>query len=229
MDTIRFILGAVIKLILILLSIALLLWLVGIFYPDLKPSKIINWKVFTADWLPSPKNYRPLFNAKTTDGTNGNVYVPGPAYNGYANGEANGQSGSNVDWVYYTATGTQVVRAGGAQAGTSPTPSGFADRSLYIRNMSLYEGGNIAYGLTFVGEARDTMFKNGIFTILVVDAQGKVITSMNAVNTQTWSIAGWSRFQATVPARLPSGAPCALIFLSANQSWTKVGMRVQCQ
>ncbi len=100
MDTIRFLLGAVIKLVLVLLSIAFLLWLIGIFYPDLKPSKIFNWNVFSTDWLPSPKNYSPLFKARTNDGTNGNVYVPGPAYNGYANGEANGQAGSNVEWVY---------------------------------------------------------------------------------------------------------------------------------
>ncbi len=120
------------------------------------------------------------------------------------------------------------MKGSGSQTTTGNT-NGFADRSLYIRNISLYEGGTIAHGLTFIGEARDTMFKNGVFTILVVDAQGKVITNFNGVNTGAWSTAGWSRFKATVPSRLPPGIPCALIFLSANQSSVKVGMRVQCQ
>lgn len=233
MDTIRFLLSKIVKLTLGLLFLSLVLWLVGTFYPDLHPSKVFSWKLFSADWLPAPKNYGSLLGERSTDGTNGKVYVPGPAYNGYTSGP----SGADVSWVYYTATGTQIIRGGSAATISSQTftsagqatqnTNGFSDRSSYIRNISVYEGGTITYGMTIYGEARDTMFKNGLFTIVIVDQAGKVITTAQAINTGTWATPGWARFQTTIPSRLPSKVRCGMLFLSANQP-IKVGMTVQC-
>lgn len=219
MDTIRYLLGAVIKLALGLLLLALVLWLVGVLYPEFKVSKIFSGDVFKRDWLPAPKNYGGLLGNKNNSGENGTVYIPGPAYNGYQNTTTNG--GANVDWVYYTATGTQVVRARGNTETTN------VERSIYLRNLSIYQGATISYGLTIVGEARDTMFKNGLFPIVVLDTQGRVIAAMDAINTGAWSTPGWVRFQATVPVRLPQNTQCSLVFNSANQP-VRVGMQVKC-
>jgi hypothetical protein len=229
MQTIEYLLSVIIKIAFGLLLVVCVFWLIGLLYPQFKPSSIFSRKVFSLDWLPAPKNYGSLLGTKTNDGTNGKVYVPGPAFDGYANTSSYGgyTNGADVDWIYYTASGTQVVHgSAGNQVFTGDTTA-YAEKSLYIRNLSIYEGGNVAYGTTFVGEARDTMFRNGTFPITVIDRQGRVITSFYAVNTGMWATAGWARFQATISTILPRGTDCALVFHSANQN-LKVGMAVRC-
>ena len=49
MDTIRYLLGAVIKLALGLLLLALLLWLIGTLYPEFKVSKVFSGDTFKKD------------------------------------------------------------------------------------------------------------------------------------------------------------------------------------
>lgn len=232
MDVIKYLLGAIVKLAFILALTAFVLWLVGLVYPNFKITNIIRGDVFSRDWLPAPKNYGALLNKNnTTGGMNGKVYQSGPAYNGYANGA---NTNDQIDWVYYSESGTQVVSGKGTTKTTTSqtqtfksTQAGFVDRASFLRNMSVFEGGNISYGLTIVGEARDTMFRNGIFPIAIIDSKGNLIASMDAINTGAWSTAGWARFQATVPVRLPAGAACALIFNSANQP-VRMGMSVKC-
>ncbi len=219
MDAIRYLLGAVIKLAVGLLFFALVLWVIGILYPQFKVSKIFSGDVFKKDWLPSPKNYGGLLGNKNTSGEHGDVYEHGPAYSGYQNRATH--DSANIDWVYYTATGTQVVRA------KPTTETTFAERSVYIRSLSVYQGSTISYGLIILGEARGTMFKNGLFPIVILDTQGRIITSMYAVNTGAWSTSGWARFQTTVPVRLPKNTICSLVFSSANQP-VQVGMQVKC-
>lgn len=226
METIEYLLSIVLKIVFGLLLLVGVLWLVGLLYPNFKVSNVFSGKTFSMDWLPAPKNYPSLLGTKSADGQNGKVYVPGPAYNGYGNTYSG--RGSDVDWVYYTASGTQVVRGSqnvNDQVFTGNT-SAYAEKSLYIRNLSIYEGGNVSYGTTFVGEARDTMFRNGTFTVAVLDGTGRIITSTQARATGAWSAPGWGRFQATISTTLPTG-DCALVFFSATQS-VKVGMLVRC-
>lgn len=233
MDTIRYLLGFIIKLALGLLLFAFVIWLIGFLYPQFKLSNLFSGNVLTSDWLPAPRNYGSLLGGRTTNGMNGNVYVPGTPYDGYKNARYESQEG--VDFVVYTESGTKIIKARGSVGGTNDTnnqavannASTYSDRSLYIRNLSVYEGGNISYGLTFAGEARGTMFKNGIFPIQVIDNRGNVLATTQAINTGTWAIPGWARFQATIPNKLPSGSQCALVFFSANQP-VKVGMAVKC-
>jgi hypothetical protein len=230
METIEYLLSFVIKLAFGLLLAAAVLWLVGLLYPSFKVSTILSGDVFSRDWLPAPKNYGGLLGSQTNNGgMNGKVYTPGPAYNGYANANGGYTSGSNVDWVIYTATGTQVIKGGqDVRSGVfTGNTTAYAEKSLYVRNLSVYEGGMVSYGTTFVGEARDIMFRNGIFTILVIDKGGKVLSTAQAINTGTWAAPGWARFQATISTRLPPNTDCALVFHSANQS-VKVGMFVRC-
>jgi hypothetical protein len=215
MELIRTLLGYIIKMIVGIALVVALLWLIGVVYPGFSPSQLFSsTSVLKRDWLPAPKNYRLAPVAQNEDGSYGTVYKPGPAFNGYASssyvtyaGQANE---SNVN--------NQVF---------SGNTSSYAEKSLYIRNLSVYEGGNISYGITIVGEARGGMFKNGSFTVLVVDPQGRVLGNAQAINTGTWSVPGWARFQVTIPTRLPTNAPCGLIFLSANQP-IKVALPVRC-
>jgi hypothetical protein len=229
METIQYLLSFLIKLALGLLLAAAVFWLVGLLYPSFKPSNIVNGNVFSRDWLPAPRNYGSLLGSRSNNGTNGNVYTPGPAYNGYGNTSNAGYTtnGSNVDWVYYTASGTQVVHGGINNQVFTGNTSTYSEKALYVRNLSVYEGGNVSYGTTFVGEARDTMFRNGIFPISVIDRSGRTLTTFQAINTGTWATPGWARFQATIENRLPSNTDCALVFYSANQN-VKVGMAVRC-
>ncbi len=224
MDIIRYLLGFIVKLVIGILFAALVLWLVGLLYPNFKAQNYLNMKVFTFDWLPAPKNYGGLLG--TQSDTNGKVYQPGPAYNGYSSGNSYA-NGADVEWTIYTGTSSQTVRSNpGNQVFTGNTTH-YAEKSLYIRNLSVYEGGNISYGMMIFGEAKDTMFRNGSFSITIIDKAGRIVSSTQAVNTGTWATPGWARFQATIPTRLPAGTECALVFYSANQP-IKVGLAVRC-
>jgi hypothetical protein len=223
MQTIEYLLSVILKLAFVLLLAAGVLWLVGLVYPSVRLSTILSGNIFSRDWLPAPTNYGGLLGSRTNSDANGKVYVPGPAYNGYGTG----YNGSNVDWVYYTATGTQVVRGGVNDQVFTGNTSAYAQKELYVRNLSVYEGGNISYGTTFVGEARGTMFRNGTFPISVIDRNGKMLSTFQAINTGAWATPGWVRFQATIQTRLPSNTACALVFYSATEN-VKVGMAVRC-
>jgi hypothetical protein len=225
MDTIRYLLGFIVKLTVGILIAAFVIWLVGLLYPNFKASNIFSAKVFTFDWLPAPKNYGGLLGTRSD--TNGKVYQPAPAYNGYAQNGNQYTSGADVEWTIYTGTSSYVVKSNSnAQVFTGNTTQ-YADKSLYIRNLSVYEGENVSYGMTIFGEARQSMFRNGIFTITIIDRSGKIIAATQAINTGAWSTPGWYRFQATVPTRLPQGTECALVFYSASES-VKVGLAVRC-
>lgn len=217
MDTIRYLLGVIMRLVLILFLVAFIFWLIGFLYPQFKPSSIFSFKMFSNDWLPAPKNYGLLAGNRRTDGQNGAVYVPGAPYDGYKNARYESQEG--VDFFVYTASGTQIIRAKGS-GGNQTWNGGYVatdDRGLYVRNLSVFQGGGITYGQRILGEARDTMFRNGSFPIYIVDADKRLVGTMQAVTTGTWAIPGWARFQATVPVKLPGNTYCSLILQSATQ------------
>lgn len=224
MDTIRILLGFIVKIVFALLVGAFILWLVGLLYPNFKPSNLFKKNIFTFDWLPAPKNYGGLLGTRSDE--NGKVYVPGPAYNGYGAAGAYA-NGANVDWTIYTGTSSYVVRSNPQNTNTAGHTTAYSDRSLYLRNLSVYDGANVSYGMTIYGEARDTMFRNGIFGTTVIDRDGRVIASTQAINTGSWAAPGWTRFKLTIPTRLPNGLDCALVFYSANEP-VKVGIPVRC-
>lgn len=225
MDTIRILLGYIVKIVLALLIGAFVLWLVGLLYPNFKASTLFNRNIFSFDWLPAPKNYGGLLGTRSD--TNGKVYQPGPAYNGYG-GSGAYANGADVEWTIYTGTSSYVVRSNPQNNTTSAGNTiPYADKSLYLRNLSIYQGGNISYGMTIYGEAKDTMFRNGIFTMTIIDRSGRIISSTQAMNTGSWAAPGWARFQMTIPTRLPAGIDCALVFNSANEP-VKVGIPVRC-
>jgi hypothetical protein len=213
MDAIRYLLGYVFKLAIVLFIGAFALWLVNFVYPDLKVRELLSFKFLSGDWLPAPKQYGLLGKNNQKD-QYGSVYVHNNQYPSF-------MSPNDVGYVLYTATGTQIVRNDGTVF--SGNTSAHTARSAYVRNLSFYDGGAISYGSTYTGEARESMFRNGTFPIVIVDNQGRVITSTHAINTGSWAAPGWIRFQFAVPVRLPQ-IPCGLVFLSAQD--TRIGFRM---
>lgn len=232
MDTIRFLLGHIVKLAFGLFLFAIVIWLIGFLYPQFSFSKLVSLDVFKRNWLPAPRNYAGLFAVKE-NATYGTVYVSNTKYK---NGGSYYQSQPGVDFIAYTDSGTKIIKSSGNPGSptvSSPNPGAgsegtYGDRILYVRNLSVYEGGSITHGQTFVGEARDTMFRNGIFPIHIIDGAGRLIASTQAINTGAWAVAGWSRFQAAIPVRLPANTPCSLVFQSATQS-LQISLKVVCK
>ena len=86
----------------------------------------------------------------------------------------------------------------------------------------MYEGGHVYTGLTFVGEARNTMFQNGRFSIVVVDnTTNRVVSVSYAVATTDWTVAGWTRFQTKIVGTLPDKVRCTMVFEQAAVSSQK--------
>jgi hypothetical protein len=106
------------------------------------------------------------------------------------------------------------VPVAGQQTNTNTAFSGGGNttRSLNIRNLSIYEGGAVYTGLSFIGEARSSMFRDGKFPIVVIDQSGKVIGISAAIAQSTWSVPGWVRFETRITYPLPNKVPCTMIF-----------------
>lgn len=213
MELIQYLLGKIFQIFIVLVIAWFVLWLAKFAYPSFSYS---DWfkkhDVLSFDFLPTPRQYGGLFS-----GVQGKVASAEPqnaSYNSYI------YSGDpNITWDFYIATGTVQVRGGqviGNGSYSSYNYSGNAQRQSYIRNLSLYDGQSITYNQTIYGEASETMFRNGTFSVYILDAQGNLLSRTDAVNLKTFSTPGFARFQATVKTRLPYGQ-CQMAFVSANQ------------
>jgi hypothetical protein len=88
-------------------------------------------------------------------------------------------------------------------------------RSSLVRNLSIYDGGHVYTGLSFAGEARSSLFRNGKFPIVVIDRSGRVVGISSALATTDWTVAGWTRFDTKINYTLPVNTPCTMIFEEA--------------
>jgi hypothetical protein len=184
--------------------------------------------------LPSPRKYSSLFNKKAgVQNEYTNVYVAPAPFNGY-NLSGEQYKYSTYNYVTYTSTGTSI-KEGGDGANNQPlvtSPSNnnesvsaaipsqsptalLNNRVLTVRNLSIYEGGHVYTGLSFIGEAKATMFRDGKFPIVVVNQKGQVIGVSAAIATTNWAVPGWVRFETKIVYPLPSNAPCTMIFEEA--------------
>lgn len=212
MELIEYLLGQIFRLVLILFLAWGVLFLVKLAYPNLSYSEFFKkHNIFAFDFLPAPRPYSGLFGdlkvASTSD-------IQGASYNTYIY-----DTDPNIVWDLYTATGTIHVRGGqviGNGMYSSQNYNNNAQRYAYIRNLSLYDGQSVTYGQTIYGEANETMFRNGTFSVYILDAKGNPVSRADAVNLKTFSTPGFARFQANVQTRLPYGQ-CQMAFVSANQ------------
>lgn len=196
------------------------------------------------DILPSPRKYSGFFTnvaATTSSKVYGNTFVapatfvyggPITSIGGTTNNNAtvikspDGYTYNTYDYSAYPTTldekGNYVIGFPKTSVQTqSPGAVNIdtdADRRLTIRNLSIYQGGHIYTGLAFVGEARSMMFRDGKFSIIVVDRAGRLVGISTAVAQTKWTVPGWVRFETKINYSLPSNAPCTMIFEEALTS-----------
>ncbi len=209
--------------------IALVWWLVSTFTP-IKASTLFGGGRPTAsttvnsDWLPPPRQYGGLLSSSTTmpkEYVAGSPYVSSAPFNGYGVSDNDKYIYSKVSYINYTTPdggvsshNTQnkevIKKSNPATQTTTPT-----QKILYVRNLSLYEGGPVYTGFSFVGEAKSTMFRDGKFPIVVVDSRGSVVGISVAIARDNWTVPGWVKFETKVMYALPSNMPCTMIFEGA--------------
>ncbi|MFA5131912.1 MAG: hypothetical protein WC444_01140 [Candidatus Paceibacterota bacterium] len=246
METIQFLLKFLFKLAIALIIASFVWWLVTALYPALSLRTFFLASGTENSWLPAPGSWGPLLGKQKVPSEYDNIYVPGPPYNGYSDVYNNPYgSGAQVDFITYTTTGVQITRNGqditrdvsqGGQTGTSQggvDRNGYASKELYIRNLSIYQGGSIYTGISFVGEARNVMFSNGKFPIIIVDNMGRVATVAIAEATSNWSVPGWARFQVKINGVMPVKTACTMVFQSGvpenyNQTPLRVAIPIVC-
>lgn len=182
-----------------------------LFFPDLLPDKYFS-EFSKHDFLPAPRNVGGLLGNGKVPSEYDNVYTPEIT-----------PGSADVKYVTYTREGIQVSNA--REQNTSQTIS-YAERSLYVRNLSIYEGGHIYTGISFVGEAREIMFQDGRFPIIIADSVGRPVAIAYAEATTNWAIPGWVRFRTTISSVLPNRAPCTMIFQSARMYAGSIPVRV---
>lgn len=221
MDTIRFLLRYLVKFTFILFAFVIVWWLFTIIFPNISIRSLLSTtgtSTQKVNWLPAPGSVKGLFGEVKTPSAKNNVYVAGQPYNGNGNAYGGNQGGSQVDFITYTSEGAQITHGGGAvfngqqQISQSTTTQGYAQKSLYIRNLSIYEGGYVYTGLSFTGEARESMFQNGKFPVVVADQLGRAVLISYAEATTNWTVPGWVRFQVRMVGVMPSKVPCTMIF-----------------
>jgi hypothetical protein len=232
MEIIRSLLSLLFRIAFLLFMGAIVLWLVSTFSPSFSLREVLSSISLSSgptsgdhDWLPSPRNGG-LFSQNTIGKSF--VYKPGEAYNGYGNAYNNNQGGAQVQFVTYNGTNTEIVRYGnyGTTLFTESTnqqnsgaQTGYAKKEQYIRNLSIYEGGHTYTGLEFTGEARNTMFQNGVFPVIIADPTGRVVSRSYAQATTNWSIPGWTRFYVKINDVLPNRTNCTMVFEEGRSSY----------
>lgn len=237
MDIIKHFIGFFIKLALAFFFASLVWWLVSLLYPTLNVKTMLakSRTSSTTDqgWLPSPRRFPSLLGKKVaTPDENTNLFVAPAPFNGYntMNGTDDGQyKYASYIYVTYDSNGRVILTPESANtprvatssssgtvvvtASTSSATTG--NRGLTIRNLSIYDGGHIYTGLSFIGEAKSTMFKDGKFPIVMVDQHGRMIGVSAAVATTNWAVPGWTRFETKIEYVLPSNTPCTIVFEEA--------------
>lgn len=169
------------------------------------------------DILPSPRKYSGFFTMGSSS-RNGTLKSPefnvftysGPiAFSSSTSLNSNNifYDNSNVG-SYNTYVTQQSPSNNSAQNNNNP-------RVSYIRNLSVYEGGHIYTGISFVGEAKSLMFRDGKFPIVIVDSKGKLVGVSAAIAQTNWAVPGWVRFETKITYTLPNNTPCTMIFEEA--------------
>ncbi len=246
MEALKHLIKVFLKLAVAFFFFAFVWWFTALFFPALSFSSLLSYSQTTnkdgtkapkKDLLPAPKNYGGLLATKGTQNEYSNVYTAGEPFNGY-NTNNKDYSYSTANYVVYTSTGTaiikgqpssQVVKAPSQTTPTDTRTQAQVQRSTYIRNLSIYEGGRMYTGLSFIGEARAEFFKEGKFPIVILDAQGKVVGVSAAVATTKWTVPGWVRFETKITYNLPNNTPCTMLFeeaLTQGEKATRAPVRI---
>ena len=250
MDIIRYFLHFLFKLAVALFFASIVWWLIVALFPNVSIKSITSLLYVSGtkqegdSWLPAPTSFKGLLGKPIIPTSKTNVYVsPGPYV--YSNGGSpygtafNGnQGGANVAFVTYTTEGTEIINNNSINKQQNNIDSnGFSQKNLYIRNLSIYEGGHVYTGLSFIGDARSTMFQNGAFPVIITDSYGRTLSVVYGREIQQGVVpAGWTKFQVKIDAVLPDKMSCNMIFqqllpqysYTPNQQPVKVIIPILC-
>lgn len=198
METMRYLMSKILLVVIILILVWAGYLVIKKFFPKL--TFITPTHFFTDDWLPDPVNFTALNTAKTANlssVTNDPWMSPGTSY------------------VEYTGTGMRIINGKAPLTATSSITSGFSPVALYIRKLSIYTNGSLYTGLTFTGEARNTLFAQGVFPIYIVDSTGRIVAVEQAQALSAQTAPGWTKFVVQLRSVLPVRTPCHMIFRAA--------------
>jgi hypothetical protein len=181
--------------------------------------------------LPSPRKYSGIFGMSTSTKRT----TPTPTFTTFSySGPIAFSSSSgnpihlNQQGGFNTYTLSQPQATAPAFQNQSPTST------LPVRNLSIYQGGHVYTGLSFVGEARSQMFRDGKFPIIVIDASGRMVGVTAAVAQTAWTVPGWVRFETRITYPLPANVPCTMIFEEAltqverNRAPVRAALPINC-
>lgn len=241
MESIQYLLRFLFKLSIIVFFAALVWWGVVTFNPGFRLYSLVGItnasSTDTTDgdsgWLPSPRAFKGLFGTpKTPDPNNGKGIVYGQVFNGYGNNQLNS---GQFDYIAYRKVGVEMTQGNGPrpmisysnqdtslveQSTTTSLEQNslpYGEKGLFIRNISIYEGGHAYTGLAFTGEARESMFIDGKFPIIIAElSTGKAVSVSYAEATTKWTVPGWVRFQVKINSVLPNKVPCLMVFEQAR-------------
>lgn len=236
MDSIKYLLHFLFKLVVGIFFAVIVWWLITLFAPQFNPkslftlaknSSIASSTTLGDSWLPSPKNRIDTTNkvAQTT------------LFNGYGGDQSNS---GQFDYLKYQEAGEEMAkgtagrpttadqrRALAVSSATSTITAAqlttvYSQKNMFLRNLSIYEGWHVYTGLSFTAEARENMFLNGKFPVVILDpSNGQVVSVAYAEAITNWTVPGWVKFQVKMTGALPSRRPCVMIFEQARYKNSK--------
>ena len=243
MDTIKYLLSKIV-LLAIIIGISIFLFWVGKIIAPLLPQELFmrnqeslvsKGASSTEFFLPTPGSFST--GQVKTPSVNDNVYVSGTnetsgtEFHAYDTEGTQGswQPNGNGQYVYVQA----VPRANTTNTDNQvfdATKAGFSQMSAYLRGITIPLGAYVYRGLIFHGQARESMFVNGRFSLFVIDVHGNVIGQGQAVTDENWQTPGWHSFRGTITTTIPTNAlGCGLVFQQDKIRGLHATMPVTCR
>lgn len=236
METVQYLLSKLVTVIVILSIFAFLYWMGTLLVP----------------FLPKSVSFAKDANATSTEGAKDDFefWLPTPgsfSAKGLDKGEyPYGRPVTEADFLRYDGSGvgvpewpkgskSPVILEGTSQAGASadyqtfdPSRSGFT-LVPYVRSLSLRKDANVYAGLRFEGEAKESMFFNGMFLIYVVDPSGQFVGKGEARLSDDGARTEWRKFIGRITTQVGyRGKNCTLLFQQARPNGVRVYFPATC-
>lgn len=233
MDSVKHLLHFSFKFAVIIFSFVAVWWFVTLIAPQLSPRSLFSAvreslsmggsssasSTLGDSWLPSPRN--------TLDTT------PKVAQTTLFTGYGDQSGGGEFDYIEYQERGIQMAQgkttrpriANQQQTTTNNATqltSLYSSKNLFVQRLSIYEKGHVYMGLSFTGEARESMFIGGKFPVVIVDpSTGQAVHVAFAEALTNWTIPGWVKFQVKITELLPTRRLCVMVFEQARMQNSK--------
>lgn len=112
----------------------------------------------------------------------------------------------------------------------SATSSGFIQADTNLRNLTIRQGGYVYAGMSFKGDARESMFSSdGAMQLFVVNQQRQIIAIGEAKATGVWAVPGWKKFNGVIRTSVNQQGPCFLVIRSLSGTRVEVVIPMMCR